>query len=112
MSVEPLDSIEWRGLLVSAFCISQNGLSLTVAPCFDSHGSAGIAVLQLSEADSISVQLSGAMAPGDFGAMEIGWLTYVPSGSDHISGTIGLMPGDAGFWQISFTNALWELSRA
>lgn len=112
MSIEQLDAIEWRGLLVSAFYIGDHGLALTVAPVFDSHGSAGIATLQLSEADSMSVQLSGAMTPSDLGAIEIGWLAYKPSGPDQISGTIGLMPGDAGFWQVSFTNALWELSRA
>lgn len=112
MAIEQLDSIEWRGLPVSAFCIREDGLSLTVDPCFDSHGSAGIATLQLFGADSISVQLSGSMTRNDLGAIEIGWLTYEPSGSEQISGTIGLTPGDAGFWQVSFTNALWELSRA
>jgi len=111
MSVEQLNSIEWRGLTVSTFSVSQDGLSLTVDKCPDDQCSCGVVVLHLLRAESMHIQINGSMRPQDFDSIAIEWLVFRTSETGRISGTIALMPGGAGFWQVSFTNALWELRR-
>jgi hypothetical protein len=109
MSVAELDSIEWRGLVVRSVNVRGNGLSLELDSVPNELGGFSTAVLDLSGAESMDLQVNGLLSLSDLDELHIHWLAYIPSGSDQISGSLGLMPGRAGFWQVDFNNASWQL---
>ena len=109
MPVAELDSIEWRGLAVRSINVRGNGMSLELDSVPNSLGGFSTAILDLSDADSMDLQVNGFVSPADLDELHIHWLAYTPTGSGQISGSLGLMPGRAGFWQVAFNNAHWQL---
>jgi hypothetical protein len=105
-----LDTLEWHDLPVTALSITEQGISLTVTP-FDEATQAYVStVLRIEDAATISLSLAGSLSGRDLAALEVSSLSYASTAGDRISGQIGLLPGGAGFWEISFTGAKWSLS--
>ena len=112
MSSILLNSIEWHDLPVSQLCITDAGVSLVVTPYNEATASYDGRVLRITNAESLSINVTGVLSPKDFGSLEVSTFTYSVGTSGRITGTVGLLPGNAGFWELSFTNALWELAEA
>lgn len=107
-----LSSIEWHDLPLVEICISETGLSLTVIPYDEDTASYGRYVLRITDTESMSLKVIGSPSAKDLGSMEVSTFTYSIDVSGRITGSLGVLPGHAGFWKISFVNARWELTRA
>ena len=111
MSSHPLSSIEWHDLPVLSIRIGEAGLSLVVAPYNDATTSYDQRVLSLTEADSVSLKIEGTLTAKDLSSLEVASFDYSMQ-AERITGKLGLLPGKAGFWELSFVNARWDLADA
>ena len=112
MSSTSLDSIEWHDLPVTSLSITESGISLVVTPYVEVSGSYVSRTLRITDADTLQLDIAGSLTPKDLDALEISSLNYTLSSLGRISGTIGFLPGHAGFWAVSFANAAWSLDEA
>lgn len=112
MSSVLLASIEWHDLPASAICITETGISLVVTPYNETVGAYESRVLRITDAQSITFKMVGALSAHDLGSMEVSTFTYSVAHSGRITGVLGLLPGQAGFWELSFNDALWEITDA
>ncbi|WP_395790963.1 hypothetical protein [Aquimonas sp.] len=110
MSENSLSSIEWHDLPVSEIRVGEGGVSLTVTPYNEANDSYDMQVLRITDAETINIRISGSLSPKDLSSLEVSAFTYSIELSGRISGTIGLLPGQAGFWELSFTKARCELA--
>ena len=90
----------------------ESGFSLVVTPYVEDSASYISRTLSISDAETLQLDITGSLSPEDLDGLEISSLTYTLSSVGRISGTIGLLPGRAGFWSISFANAAWSLGEA
>ncbi|MCD9087533.1 hypothetical protein [Stenotrophomonas sp. SY1] len=112
MSSIPLAAIRWHDLPASDIRIAETGISLVVAPYNEASCSYELRVLRITNAQTISFNMTGTVSAKDLSSMEISTFTYSTAPSGRITGTIGLLPGQAGFWELSFSDAQWELADA
>ena len=112
MSSISLSSIEWHDLPASEIRITETGISLTVTPYNEATDSYDCRVLRITDAESISLKVAGSLSRKDLSSLEVSTFTYSVEPSERITGTLGLLPGQAGFWELSFTSARWELAGA
>ncbi len=107
-----LDSVDWHDLPVSELAITESGLSVTITPYIESSRTYGLQVFRITQAESISLQITGALSVSDLGANEVSSFSYAVAANGRLTGTIDFLPGQAGYWRISFSNAIWELANA
>jgi hypothetical protein len=110
MSSTPLSFIDWHDLPVSEIRISESGISLFVTPYNEASGAYEFRVLRISDAETLSINVTGSLHANDLSNLEVHSFDYAVAPSGRITGTLGLLPGQAGFWELSFTNAKWELA--
>ncbi|MGN6151960.1 MAG: hypothetical protein ACTHOH_08115 [Lysobacteraceae bacterium] len=104
-----LSSIEWHHLPVSAIRIEESGLSLVVTPYNALADAYDTRILRITDAEHVGIRITGTLSAEDFRSMEVSKFDYSIGPSGRITGTLGLLPGEAGYWELSFTNAHWEL---
>lgn len=104
-----LSSIEWHDLPVSGIRIEDSWLSLVVTPYNALADTYDARILLITDAEDFSIRMTGTLSAEDFRSMEVTTFDYSVGSSGRITGTLGLMPGQAGFWELSFSNARWEL---
>jgi hypothetical protein len=104
-----LSSIEWHDLPVSGIRIEESGLSLAVTPYNALVGVYDTRILRITDAEHVDIRMTGTLTAEDFRSMEVSTFDYSVGPSGRITGTLGLLPGEAGYWALSFTNAQWEL---
>lgn len=112
MSDISLSSIEWHDLPASGICVGEGGVALTVTPYCEATGSYGLYVLRITDAEAISIKMDCSLSPTDLSSLEVSAFNYTVEPAGRITGTLGLLPGQGGFWELSFTRALWELTDA
>lgn len=112
MSSISLELFEWHDLPVSELCITDDGVSLVVADYNDTMAVYETYVLRIIEPETIALDVTGVLSARDLWDIEVSDFTYSVTPAGHISGTLGLLPGRAGYWKISFTNARWELTQS
>ena len=107
-----LSSIEWHDLPVSGIRIEESGLSLVVTSynaLVDAHDTR---ILRIRDAEHVEVRMTGTLTAEDLLSTEVATFDYSVAASGRITGTPELLPGQAGYWALSFTNAHWELVNA
>ena len=102
-----LTSIEWHDLPVATLSITERGIELVVTPWMESAGAYARYALRITDPENLQLNVNGAFSAKDFGGLEVSKFGYTFSPTELMSGTIGILPGDAGYWTISFVNALW-----
>jgi hypothetical protein len=114
MDSSSLESITWHDLPLESISISCHGLELLVTPFCEATQSYLSCRLILTKADSLSVNLSGEPMPNGLSQLEISGFTYTHSSDDsgRVSGQIGILAGNAGYWEFAFVNAHWQLDEA
>jgi hypothetical protein len=112
MSSIPLASIEWHDLPASEIRITEAGVSLVVTPYNQAADFYEPRVLRITDAQTISLRLVGDVSVSDLRSMEVSTFTYSIAPSGRITGTLGLAPGQAGYWELSFSDADWEFADA
>ena len=103
-----LSSIEWHDLSVSAIRIEESGLSIVVTPYNALSDAYHTRILRITDAEHVEVRMTGTLTGDDLLSMEVARFDYSIAPSGRITGTPGLLPGDAGYWEVSFTDARWE----
>ena len=77
MPVAELDSIEWRGLAVRSINVRGNGMSLELDSVPNSLGGFSTAILDLSDADSMDLQVNDSCRlPISMNYIFTGWPTH------------------------------------
>ena len=112
MSDTPLHSIEWHDLPVSALSITEHGISLVVTPWVEATGSYVSCTLSISGGDAFELDMAGPLSPKDLTSLEVSSFDYSIDPNGRLNGVIGILPGAAGYWTISFANAAWTLDGA
>jgi hypothetical protein len=112
MSSFALDSFEWHDLPVTSLSVTESGFTLVVTPYLDDLGAYISRALVISDAETIQLDITGLLTRKDLDNLEVSSLSYTLDSVGHISGTLGLLPGHAGFWSISFAKAMWSLGEA
>ena len=103
-----LSSIEWHDLPVYGIHIEESGLSLVVTPYNAVTDTYDTRILRITDAEHVDVRMTGTLTAEDLLSMEVARFDYSVAPSGRITGTLGLLPGDAGYWALSFTDARWE----
>lgn len=109
MSVAPLSSIDWHDLPVSEVRISETGLSLVIEPYNKASASYGTRILRITDARTIELKIVGSLTKKDASSMEIASFSHSLLPSGRITGTLGLLPGEAGYWEVTFVDACCEI---
>jgi hypothetical protein len=112
MAVSLLGSIDWHDLPIDALSITSAGIELVVTPWMENKNAFGRYRLSITEAEILEVDITGSLSANDSDGLEVNSFDYTLVSSRRISGKIGILPGDAGHWSISFGNANWSLEAA
>ena len=112
MSTYSLDSLDWHDLPVSSLELNERGFSLVVTPYNEVKGNYDSRTLHITGPDSFQFKFAGVLSAKDLGSIEVSTFQYAARSSGSIDGTIGFLPGQAGYWEVSFTNAAWSLDDA
>ena len=112
--IELIKTINWHDLPISSLSIQPAGgcfdasLIISVTP-FDEEKDEYInARLTLSNFHSLNLDIVGTSSAKDIACMEVATFDYLQENS-LLSGEIGILPGDGGYWKIKFTKAEWSL---
>ena len=103
-----LTSIDWHDLQVATLAITERGVELVVTPWIESAGAYARYVLRITDPENLHLEVNGALSAKDFEDLEVSKFDYTVSQTERVSGTIGILPGKAGFWTISFVNAVFS----
>jgi len=108
MPIALLSSIEWHDLPVATLAITECGIELVVTPWIESAGEYARYTLRITDPENLQLNVNAALSAKDLGALEISEFDYTACQNERLSGTIGILPGGAGYWTISFVNAVWS----
>ncbi len=112
MSSIDLDRIEWQDLPLVALTVAATGVQLVVS-VYDENACVYVGRgLQLTEADSLSFNMTGQVSESDLGSLRISAFSYSLSPEGLLTGTISILVGSSGFWEIAATDAQWRLAEA
>lgn len=103
-----LTSIEWHDLPVATLSITERGIELVVTPWNKSTDYYDRYALQITDPEKLQLNVDGALSTKDFGDLEVSKFGYTFSPAERMSGTIGILAGNAGYWTISFVSAVWS----
>ncbi|USD66850.1 hypothetical protein [Vibrio sp. SCSIO 43136] len=88
--------------------IGQFGVRLIVVPYDNEHQEYQKVELQLFDYESLSLSMGGEITSSTLSNLEITDFTYTIE-DGLLSGEIGILPENAGYWSIKFSNAKWKL---
>jgi hypothetical protein len=109
--IHPLHRLwfEWHDLPVDSITIMERGVMVDVQPFNDDADGYEHATLLLLDANAIEFDVQGKLSPKDLADLEIKDFDVVESAPGRITGSLGILCGDAGYWTVRITNALWQL---
>ena len=111
--IHPLHHLpfEWHDLPVGRISVIEKGVTIDALPHNDAAARYDHATLSLLDADLISFDIQGALSLKDLGNLQIMDFDVVESAPGRITGTLGILCGDAGYWKIQVTNAVWQVTQ-
>lgn len=104
-----LESFEWHDLPIESFSFSQTGISLVVTPYNEVSGSYDCYHFKIEDATSLKLDIQGDLSSKGLSALEISSFDRVILADGRLDGSIGILPGNAGYWSVTFRNAAWSL---
>lgn len=109
MDLTPLQCIDWHDLPVSALRIGNDGIELTFARHDDATGAYTTLRLSLRAPQQVRFDIAGQTSAGDLADLEISTFRYTATAEGRLDGQLGLLPGRAGYWTLTFEAAEWRL---
>jgi len=103
-----INDIEWHDLPVDSISINETYVCIVVTPYDESTKLYKRLELKLSDFTSMSVSLGDKFTSFALKDLEVSSFNYTHEG-DRISGEIGILPGNEGFWTIKFEQAKCDL---
>ena len=109
--IHPLHRLwfEWHDLPVDRITITERGVTVDVRPFNDDADRYEQATLSLLGADAIEFDVGGKLSLKDLGNFEITDFDVEELAPGRITGSLGILCGNAGYWTVRITNALWQL---
>lgn len=104
-----LQCIDWHDLPVYALHIGNDGIDLTFAQYDAATGSYTTRRLSLHAPRQVRLDITGDASRHDLANLEISTFQYAAAGDGRLSGQLGLLPGRAGYWTLTFEAAEWRL---
>ena len=111
MDLGAFTKFEWHDLPVLRMCFSASGIDLVVTPYNEATAAYDRFRLTLRGASSVRLGVQGELSPRDWSDLQVSSFDYRAGDDRRLSGTLGILPGSAGFWTITFVNAQWELEQ-
>ena len=102
---------EWHDLTVERIAITEKGVVVDVLPYNNDAGRYDHATLSLHDADAIEFDVQGKLSLKDLESLEIKDFDIVNSTPGRITGSLGILCGEAGYWTIQVTNAIWHVEQ-
>ncbi|WP_394212877.1 hypothetical protein [Enterovibrio calviensis] len=103
------EQFECHDLPVEEITLSANGLRLIVTPYNESIAGYDNYCLELKGTFEYSLQ--GPFSSESLEQLEVATLKYHLLENGTISGELGLLPGNDGYWTILFHSAMWKLQQ-
>jgi len=103
-----INDIEWHDLPVDSISINETCVCIIVTPYDESTKLYKRLELKLSDFTSMSVSLGDKFSSFALRDLEVSSFNYTQEG-DRITGEIGILPGNEGFWTIKFEQAKCDL---
>jgi hypothetical protein len=103
---------EWHDLPVGRLSFGIAGVEIELLPFDEESKSFVVYLLQLTDAEAITLNLKGQFTVAELEGLEISTFTFEED-AGRISGKFGFVPGSpsAGYWELGFSNARWYLSK-
>ncbi len=112
MGSNDLDRIEWHDLPLVALTVTAVGVQLVVSVYDETAGAYVGRGLRLTHPKQLSFQIAGQVLEADLANLEVSTFSYTLSPEGLLTGKIGILVSNAGFWEISVTDAQWQLAEA
>ncbi|MFP4344801.1 MAG: hypothetical protein ACLFU8_08920 [Anaerolineales bacterium] len=106
---ELLERFVWHDLPLTALRLTESTCELWVSPFSESLQAYEEAHLSLSGYESLNLDVQGELTPIDQRNLEIYRFDYELHEEGTLSGKLSILPGEGGYWSISFQRAVWEL---
>lgn len=106
----PLRIFEWHDLPVAALTFAEDGIRLVVTPFCEDTQDYEIYELLLTEASKLKISIEGEMDFTVLKGLEVTDFDFTIR-EERLSGELGVLPGNAGYWKIGFSDAIWQLNR-
>ena len=104
-----LKQIIWHDLPLTALRLTESTLDLSLSPFSESLQAYEEASLSLSGYETLVLNVQGELTPIDQRNLEIYRFDYEIHDDGTLSGKLSILPGEGGYWSISFQRAMWEL---
>lgn len=105
-----LTSFEWHDLPVESLTFAEDAIRLVVTPFCDDTQEYQTYELKLTDATTLSVSIEGDMNFKVLRELEICNFDFSIEG-ERLSGEVGILPANTGYWKIAFDGAIWQLNR-
>jgi hypothetical protein len=103
-----IETIEWHDLPIKSISIEEKLIRLEVMLYNETSEEYDANVLEFSDFETIELSINGSLDPKTLDELEVADFDYKIEG-ELISGKLQILPGNAGFWEISVTNSKWTL---
>ncbi|OEG72766.1 hypothetical protein BEL05_10865 [Shewanella colwelliana] len=103
-----LTDIVWHDLPLDGISIKTDSLDLMISPYNESTKQYDELIFKLYSFASMALSLDAQLDISNLKDMEISSFEYSQN-KNTLSGTIGILPGNAGFWSVSFKDAQWSI---
>jgi hypothetical protein len=106
-----LEQIEWHDLPISKIELNETGIEIIVTPYNEDEQDYEYFALKVSGYSTVKLSVEGILNIDDQKNLEISSFEYQLDELNLVSGVIGILPGNAGFWTIDFTKATCRLEQ-
>ena len=108
--MDDLTIFEWHDLPLDSFTISQNAVMLAVSHWLEEEKRCERYVLRLFSFDELQLVIDSTLSPTDLKDLEIYDFEYERAEDGRLTGEIGILPANQGYWRIVFKRASYELA--
>jgi hypothetical protein len=109
MEIRPLRTIGWHDFPIESITLATDRVELHVTPFNEPENGFERFRLTLSSFDSLTVNIAGDLPVSTLANLEISTFQVTEHILGRLDGHIGILPGNAGFWTLSFRGANWTL---
>lgn len=106
-----LMQFQWHNLPIERISISEAHIEIVVTPYSEELRDYERFSLQISDSDSVTLDLQGTLSPADLEGLEVTSVNSTVDDARRLSGKLSCFPGTAGLWRIQFSNAKWILEK-
>ena len=106
--MDDLSIFEWHDLPLRSLAIREDGVSFTVSHWAEAEQRYESYILRLFSFDELQVAVDSVLSPADLKDMEVATFDYKRSEDGRLTGEIGILPANRGYWRITFKRASYE----